>query len=31
MRFELLSVLDMLPMGKAAQPKAVVSSKKDLE
>jgi hypothetical protein len=31
MRFELLSVLDVLPMGKAAQPKAVVSSKKDLE
>ena len=29
MRFELFEVLDLLPKNSAAQPKAVVSSKKD--
>ena len=29
MRFELFDVLDLLPKNSAAQPKAVVSSKKD--
>jgi hypothetical protein len=29
MRFELFEILDLLPKNNAAQPKAVVSSKKD--
>ena len=29
MRFELFGILDLLPKNNAAQPKAVVSSKKD--